>query len=138
MFLRLLPAVGASVASLWLAAFVTMPRKPLPHNEVQELVYARLLGRQHRAILLAIIVTALGFFALVFSIPVNPAVQAIDDLSTRQVCSNVNVSPPVCYTRQPGGAWIEETLQANGTWHTTGVSFSAPHPPGEKDDTPDH
>ena len=46
MFLRLLPAVGASVVSLWLAAFVAMPRQPLPHNEVQELVYARLLGRQ--------------------------------------------------------------------------------------------
>lgn len=133
MFLRLLPVVGASVASLWAAALIAIPRKPLPHNEVQELVYARLLGRQHRAILLAIIVTALGFFALVSSIPVNPAVQAIDDLSTQQVCANVNISPPICYTRQPGGAWIEETLQADGTWHMTGVSFSAPHLPGEKD-----
>jgi len=30
----------------WLCAFVAIPRKPLPGNEVQELVYARLLGRQ--------------------------------------------------------------------------------------------
>lgn len=30
----------------WLCVLVAMPHKPLPNNEVQELVYARLLGRQ--------------------------------------------------------------------------------------------
>lgn len=132
MFLRLLPAVSASVASLWLAAFVVMPRKPLPHNEVQELVYARLLGRQHRAILLAIIVTALGFFVLVLSMPSSPAARPSGASSRRQVCFDGSAILPTCYTPQPGGMWIQEELQASGTWRVVGVSFSAPQPPGEK------
>jgi hypothetical protein len=132
MFLRLLPVVGASVVSLWLAAFVTMPRKPLPNNEVQELVYARLLGRQHRAVLLATIVTALGFFALVLSVPVRPAAHPNGAPSRRQICFDGAAILLTCYTPQPGGMWIQEELQASGTWRVVGVSFSAPHPPGEK------
>lgn len=133
MFLRILPAVGASVVSLWLAAFVAMPRAPLPNNDVQELVYARLLGRQHRAFLLAIIVTALGFFALVLSMPSLPAAHPNGAPSRRQIC--FDDTPPTCYTPQPGGAWLQEELQAGGTWRVVGVSLSAPHPPGEKDRT---
>lgn len=133
MFLRLLPAVGASVVSLWLAAFVAMPRQPLPHNEVQELVYARLLGRQNRAILLAIIVTALGFFALVLSVPSNPAAHPNGASPRRQICFDRGISPPTCYTPQPGGAWVAEELQSDGTWRVVGMSYSAPHPPEEKD-----
>lgn len=132
MFLRLLPAIGASVASLWLAAFVAMPRKPLPHNEVQELVYARLLGRQHRAVLLAVIVTALGFFALVLSMPSRPAAHSDGAPSRRQVCFDGSAIPLTCYTPQSGGMWMQEELQAGGTWRVVGVSFSAPRPPGEK------
>lgn len=132
MFLRLLPAVGASVASLWLAAFIAMPRKPLPNNEVQVLVYARLLGRQHRVIILAFIVTALGLCALVLSVPSSIPARANGTPPRQQMCFDRS-SPPICYTPQPGGAWLEEEWQqADGTWHTVGVSFSAPHPPGEK------
>lgn len=136
MFLKLLPAVGASVASLWLAAFIAMPGKPLPHNEVQELVYARLLGRQHRALLLAIIMTAVGFFTLVLSMPSSPAARPNSIPSRQQVCFDGSVMPPTCYTPQPEGAWVAEELQTNGTWRVTGVSFSVPHPPGEKDGAP--
>lgn len=133
MFLRLLPAVGASVASLWLAAFVAMPRRPLPNNEVQELVYTRLLGRQHRALLLAIVVTMLGAFVLVLSLSSTPAAHPNGAPSRQQVCFDGVALLPTCYTPQPEGAWVEEELQANGTWRVVGVSFSAPHPPGEKD-----
>jgi hypothetical protein len=130
MFLRLLPVVGASVASLWLAAFVAMPGKPLPHNEVQELVYGRLLGRQHRVIALATIVTAIGFFTLVLSMASNSPARSDGAPSQRQICFD-GVVLPICYTPQPGGTWAEEELE-DGTWHMVGVSYAAPRPPGEK------
>lgn len=133
MFLKLLPAVGASVASLWLAAFVAMPGKPLPHNEVQELVYARLLGRQHRAMLLAIIMTAVGFFTLVLSMPSSPSAHPNSIPARQQICFDGSASLQTCYTPQSEGAWVAEELQANGTWRVTGVSFAVPHAPGEKD-----
>ncbi len=133
MFLALLPAVGASVVSVWAAALVAMPRRPLPNNEVQELVYCRLLGRQHRVILLACIVTALGLLALVLSLPSSLAARAGSIPPRQQICFNTSVPSPTCYTPQPGGAWLEEQLQPNGTWRVIGVSYTAPHAPAEKD-----
>jgi hypothetical protein len=125
--------VGASVATVWFAVFVAMPRRPLPENEVQELVYSRLLGRQHRVILLACIVTALGLFALVISLPSDHTARASSTPSRQQVCFNSSALPPTCYTPQPGGAWLEEQLQPDGTWRVIGVSYTPPRAPAEKD-----
>jgi hypothetical protein len=136
MFLRLLPTIGASIATIWIAAFITMPHKPLPNNEVEELVYARLLGRQQRVLFLAIIVTVLGFFALVLSLPSSLAAHGKSDAPRQQVCFNISGSPPTCYTPQPGGDWLEEEWQANGTWRVIGMSSAVPRPPGEKDANP--
>jgi hypothetical protein len=136
MFLRLLPMVGASVLSLWVAAFIAMPHKPLPNNEVEELVYTRLLGRHHRVFILAMVGTVLGLLVLLLSMASNAPTSAHPTPSRQQVCFNTGVSPPMCYTPQPGGAWLEEVLQADGTWRVVGVSYTAPQPPGEKADTP--
>jgi hypothetical protein len=133
MFLRLLPAVGASMISIWTAAMLAMPRRPLPNNEVEELVYSRLLGRQHRLILLAVIVTAIGFLVLILSMPSSFAARANSVRPRQQVCFNLPAAPPTCYTPQPGGAWLEEQMQPDGTWRAIGVSYSAPRAPGEKD-----
>src|SRR3954452_20785223 len=100
-FLALLPAVGASVASVWAAAFVAMPRKPLPNNEVQELVYSRLLGRQHRVIIFAAMVTALGLLALALSLPADIATRAGTTAAAQQLCFSGSTAPPICYTPQP-------------------------------------
>lgn len=124
--------LAAVALTCWVCSLIALPRKPLPNNEVQELVYARLLGRQHRAVLLAIVVTALGFFALVLSMPSRPAAHPPGAPSRRQICFDGAGNLPTCYTPQPGGAWLQEDLQASGTWRVAGVSFSAPHPSGEK------
>jgi hypothetical protein len=57
--------LAAVALTCWLCSLIALPRKPLPDNEVQELVYARLLGRQHTLMLLALVVTAGAFLTLV-------------------------------------------------------------------------
>lgn len=52
----------AVVVTCWLCTLLARPRQPLPGHEVQELVYTRLLGRQHRLAMLALLVTAVTFF----------------------------------------------------------------------------
>ena len=57
--------LAAVALTCWLCSLIALPRKPLPNNEVQELVYARLLGRQHLLMLLALVVTAGAVLMLV-------------------------------------------------------------------------
>ena len=45
----------------WLCALIAAPRRPRVGNEVAELVYIRLLGRQQRLVLLAAVATAVLF-----------------------------------------------------------------------------
>lgn len=63
----------------WLCALIAIPRRPRPGNEVEEIVYARLLGQHQNLTLLAFLVTAALFFALVCA-----ALGAISRLSTRE------------------------------------------------------
>lgn len=53
----------------WACALVALPRKPRLGNEVEELIYTRLLGRQRRIVLLALGVTAALFLAAVVALP---------------------------------------------------------------------
>jgi hypothetical protein len=55
----------AVALTCWLCALLAMPRKPRLNDEVQELVYARLLGRQQVLMLVALVATAGAVFALV-------------------------------------------------------------------------
>ena len=57
--------LAAVALTCWVCSLIALPRKPLLNNEVQELVYARLLGRQHLVMLLALIVTAWALLMLV-------------------------------------------------------------------------
>ncbi len=60
----------ATVAfTCWLCAFIAIPRKPLIANEVAELVYTRLLGRQQRLALLAGAMSVALLLAVVLSLP---------------------------------------------------------------------
>lgn len=53
----------------WACTLVTSPRKPRIGNEAAELVYSRLLGRQQRLALLAVVATATLFLTVVLSLP---------------------------------------------------------------------
>jgi hypothetical protein len=57
--------LAAVALACWLCALLAMPRKPRLNDEVQELVYARLLGRQQVLMLVALVATAGAFFAFV-------------------------------------------------------------------------
>lgn len=61
----------AIVCTFWLCALLARPRKPLRGNEVQELVYSRLLGRQQTLMLLAVFATAAILIALALTVRPN-------------------------------------------------------------------
>lgn len=78
----------------WLCMIVAAPRKPQLGNEVEELVYAQLIGRQHRLALLAICITAALFFAAVIALPQRA--NALHDASTAAVtvsCADEMICP---------------------------------------------
>lgn len=119
-------AFGVSATTLWIAVFLVAPHKPLPNNEVQELVYARLLGRQQRVILLAVIVTAVAFLALIADMPHRTDALADTAPRTRHLCNDLPMGQLICYTLQPTGIWVTEQLQPDGIWHIVGASASPP------------
>jgi hypothetical protein len=53
----------------WLCALVALPRRPRLGNEVEELVYTRLLGRQQRLVLLAVVASAAFLLVLLLGLP---------------------------------------------------------------------
>lgn len=65
---RMLAYVAIPI-TCWLCALVAIPRKPRVGNEIAELVYVRLLGRQQRLLLLAAAVTAITLLTLVAMMP---------------------------------------------------------------------
>ena len=62
-------AYAAIPLTCWLCALIAAPRRPHPGNEVAELVYIRLLGRQQWLVLLAAMATAALFIALAIALP---------------------------------------------------------------------
>ncbi|MGI8857016.1 MAG: hypothetical protein ACR2JW_14810 [Thermomicrobiales bacterium] len=104
----------------WLCALVAIPRKPLPNNEVQELVYSRLLGRQERLALLAFVVTAVAFIVFVAGLSQRAGANEESVAGGQQICSNAHAPLSTCYTRQMDGQWKEEQMQADGSWRVLG------------------
>jgi hypothetical protein len=56
-------------AACWLCALIATPRESLTDNEVAELVYVRLLGRQQRLVLFALALTILTLIWAVARMP---------------------------------------------------------------------
>jgi hypothetical protein len=100
----------------WLCALVALPRKPRLGNEVEELVYTRLLGRHHFLVLLALLATAVLALTFIVSLPRNatPELQAVR--ATPRVCTHPTVGFPTCYEQQADGTWTQEAMQDDGTW----------------------
>jgi hypothetical protein len=115
-------AYAAIPLTCWLAAFLAVPRKPLPGNEIEELVYSRLLGRQHLLRLLALIVTMFMLLGLVISLPsrMDPT------LRTHRVCTDSPVGFPTCYNLQSSDTWAQEELDSDGTWHVVAIVSRPP------------
>lgn len=56
--------LAAIALAWWLCALLATPRRPVSHDEGQELVYRRLVGRQQRLVACAIVATAAAAIAL--------------------------------------------------------------------------
>lgn len=113
---------------LWFAVLLAKPRKPLPGNEVQELVYSRLLGGQRRVALLALVATMCMFVAGIaaLSIRSQPSTELVS--AADRVCTDLSAYPQTCYTQQSGGLWLVETLQSNDTWSKVATMSRPPTP----------
>ena len=56
--------LAAIALTSWLCALLATPRKPTSHQEVQELVYRRLVARQQWMVAGAVVATAVTALAL--------------------------------------------------------------------------
>jgi hypothetical protein len=101
-------AYAAIPLTCWLATLIATPRRPRLGNEIEELVYARLMGRQERLRLLAIVVTGVAFLVLVLALPSHGGRDARFSQQGSHYCTPDEVNIPRCYTRQPDGMWMQE------------------------------
>lgn len=120
--------LAAAAATCWLCTLIAIPRRPRWGNEVEELVYARLLGRQQRLVLVAVIATSLVLGALLFSLPQHAGGRSVPNTERKPVCTSAPDRPAVCYTPQPDGTWEVERLRGNGTWERIGIERRPPSP----------
>jgi hypothetical protein len=119
-------AFTALVATCWLMVLVARPRQPLPGNEVQELVYARLLGRHQRLIVIAVVASAVAFLVLVLSLPQRVHADLQEQRVARWRCDAVAERAVFCAERSAGGMWLTKQRLEDGTWQVIGVG---PVPP---------
>jgi hypothetical protein len=116
-------AYAAIPLTCWLCVLLALPRKPLPGDEVQELVYSRLLGRQTRLVLLALVLTAGALVAGIATLPER----ADPDLATarrvRTYCDLTAAHRAVCDYLQADGSWLEVRRQSDGSWSMVATVF---------------
>src|SRR5262249_48411337 len=96
----------------WVCALVALPRKPHPGTDIEDLVYARLLGRQQRLFLLALLASVVVLLTVIVHLPSRVL---RDDASAPQaqqaICESSAAGPGVCWVGQPGGVWAVERPQ---------------------------
>ena len=99
----------------WLCTLLAIPRRPLPGNEVQELVYRRLLGRQQRLALLALVASAVAFSAFIIRMPgIASAEIATAQEPSQVVCDNSATGQGVCWVAGRNGMWAVMRQPADG------------------------
>jgi hypothetical protein len=116
----------------WFCVLVALPRKPLPGNEVQELVYGSLLGRYQRLVLIAAVATVVAALTLFIALAHHTGARGVG--SAESICVDTPGALPTCY-RQMVGGWQEEHMQADGTWQVVRTGLAHPPVP-EKDEPP--
>jgi hypothetical protein len=116
----------AIVLSCWCCVLIATPRRPRLGNEVEELVYTRLLGRQHLLVGFAALVTAATVFVLVVTLPQRVDPTLGEARRVNQYCAAAAAGAPVCYRLGPDGRWLEAARQAEGQWIITGFVQAPP------------
>src|SRR5262249_38352444 len=110
---------------------LAMPRKPLPGNEIAELVYARLLGRQQRVVLLALTVTIVTFVAIVVALP--PRNQPTASMSANlQPASSICTLSPACPEWEHAGYILGPETKAGEQSRLTPTPTSDPLQPSNR------
>lgn len=110
----------------WLCAFIAIPRRPRIGNEVEELVYARLLGGHQRLVLLALIVSAIAFFTLLIrtSHTIETTAYSVD--VSQGICADAGEVAHTCYVKQSDGTRGPEQGQPAGTGRSVTPPLDAP------------
>jgi hypothetical protein len=98
----------------WVCAFLTRPRNPRLSHEVEDRVYARLLGRQHWLILVATLVTVGALLALVLALP--GAGDGAPEARHPVACGVLVAGMTTCAVPEAGGGWIVLERGRDGTW----------------------
>jgi hypothetical protein len=115
----------ATILSCWLCALLATPRRPRRGNEVEVLVYTRLLGRRHLLVGLAAVVTVVMLLVFVLSLPRRIDRTLGAERQQPQVCVDLlGNGMSTCYTRQSDGMWAMETLRADGNGGNSASSRS--------------
>lgn len=109
-------ALLSIAGTCWLCALLAVPRTPLPGNDVAELVYRRLLGRQQPLLLLALFSTVIALVSPVATLPtrIDPDLLALR--GARASCTYPLTGGPICPVLEPGGVWVQAQAQADGSW----------------------
>lgn len=109
-------AFAAISLTCWLCAAIAAPPRPMLGNEVAQGVYTRLLGRQQRLTLLALLLSGAALLALLADLPsrTDPDLQDLRD--ARVSCVYPMEGAPICPILQPGGVWAYAEVHRDGTW----------------------
>jgi hypothetical protein len=130
-----LQALFVTMLTCWCCALLATPRRPRLGNEVEELVYSRLLGRHHLLIGFAAIVTALTVLAAVVTLPRRVDATLGQSRALNQYCAAVAAGAPSCYRVDSDGRWAEAVRLSDGEWE---VVTTVPAPPAQATPSPNH
>jgi hypothetical protein len=111
-------ALATIPLTCWVCAWLARPRKPRYGDEVQELVYGRLLGRHQRLTLLALILTAGMLLGFVITLPQRSdrTLQSVRGADAECAAEMVAAATARCFELEAGGTWVEEEYQGGIGW----------------------
>jgi hypothetical protein len=125
----------------WLCAWLARPSKPLRGNEVQELVYGRLLGRHQRLLLLALLLTGGLLLCLLIALPqrIDSTLQSVRGAhaecahhlgndGTHPGRDETTSATVRCDELEAGGEWVEKEYRRGIGWQTS-AAVTAPIDP---------
>ncbi len=116
----------ATILTGWCCALLATPRKPRLGNEVEELVYIRLLGRRHLLIGFAATVTATTALMLVVTLPQRIDPTLGEARRVDQYCAAAATGQPFCYRLASDGRWLVAARQSDGQWADVGTVQAPP------------
>jgi len=105
----------------WFCALLATPRKPRLGNEVEELVYTRLLGRQHLLVFFAAIITAASVVVLIVTLPQQNDPTLGESRRVNQYCAAASANLPFCCKLAANGTWMKAARQSDGQWIVVGT-----------------